>query len=77
MTTLYRFEGFRFFFYPNEANEPPHIHVSKGNGEMKIWLYTLTVEFSVGLKSNDERIALKIAKNNQRRFLKEWNKLYE
>lgn len=31
-------EGFRFFFYSRENNEPPHIHVEKGNGTEKWWL---------------------------------------
>jgi hypothetical protein len=30
--------GFRFFFYSAEGDEPPHIHVSKGEGDGKIWL---------------------------------------
>jgi len=30
------YKGIRFYFYSNENNEPPLIHVSKGD---KIWLY--------------------------------------
>src|SRR3989442_1801226 len=29
MPTLLRVEGFRFFFFSNEGQEPPHVHVSK------------------------------------------------
>ncbi|RIK41307.1 MAG: hypothetical protein DCC55_12365 [Chloroflexi bacterium] len=35
-------DGYRFFFYSNERNEPPHMHVWKGGSESKIWLSTLT-----------------------------------
>jgi hypothetical protein len=36
--TLLRIEGFRFFFYSTERQEPPHVHVEKGDGEAKLWL---------------------------------------
>jgi hypothetical protein len=32
MPTLLRVEGFRFFFYSGERQEPPHDHVEKGDG---------------------------------------------
>jgi hypothetical protein len=38
MPTLLRVEGFRFFFYSNERQEPAHVHVEKGAGEAKLWL---------------------------------------
>jgi len=30
MPTVLRIEGFRFHFYSDEGNEPPHIHVEYG-----------------------------------------------
>lgn len=30
MPTVLRVDGYRFFFYSNEGNEPPHIHVESG-----------------------------------------------
>lgn len=38
MPTLLRVESFRFFFFSNEGQEPPHVHVSKGDGVAKVWL---------------------------------------
>ena len=29
---------FRFFFYSNEAGEPPHIHAERAGKEAKFWL---------------------------------------
>jgi hypothetical protein len=31
-------EGFVFYFFSNESNEPCHTHVRKGDGIGKIWL---------------------------------------
>jgi hypothetical protein len=38
MLTVLRADGFWFFFYANEGNEPAHIHVRKAEGEAKFWL---------------------------------------
>ncbi len=37
MPTVLRLLGFRFFFYSEEGNEPPHIHVEKGSARGKYW----------------------------------------
>ena len=39
MPTILYIDGWRFFFYSNERNEPSHIHAQKGEAECKYWLY--------------------------------------
>jgi Domain of unknown function (DUF4160) len=51
MPVIFRYKGFRFFFYSNEGNprEPVHVHVRSGDGsEAKFWLKPL-----VRLADND------------------------
>ena len=38
MPTALIIQGWRLFFYMNERNEPPHIHVRKGDIDCKFWL---------------------------------------
>ena len=38
MPTILNENGFRFFFYSSDRNEPAHIYVEKGDAEGKIWL---------------------------------------
>jgi len=38
MPTILFIRGWRLFFYANERNEPPHIHVQKGEADGKYWL---------------------------------------
>lgn len=38
MPTILRIGAFRFHFYSDEYNEPPHIHVATPEGECKFWL---------------------------------------
>ena len=77
MPTIYRFDGFRFFFYSNEGNEPPHLHVAKDDGELKIWLNSLVIDYSYKFKASEVKIIIKIVRNNQKRFLNDWIKFYE
>ena len=47
---MFRYRGFRFFFYSNEGSprEPVHVHVLGQGGEAKFWLLPV-----VGVASND------------------------
>ena len=45
MPTILRKLGFRFFFYSNEGNEPPHIHIEKEKGNGKYWLDPLEKDY--------------------------------
>jgi len=36
--TVLRSQGFRFFFFSLDRNEPPHIHIAHGDKVAKYWL---------------------------------------
>ena len=38
MPTALRIGAFRFHFYSDEGNEPPHVHIETPDGECKFWL---------------------------------------
>ncbi len=40
MRVVFRYKGFRFFFYSNEGSprEPVHVHVRAASSEAKLWL---------------------------------------
>ena len=40
MPVVFRYKGFRFFFYSNKGNprEPVHVHARGDGGEAKFWL---------------------------------------
>ena len=44
MPTVLFIRGWRLFFYMNERNEPPHIHVQKGDIDCKFWLKVETFD---------------------------------
>jgi Domain of unknown function (DUF4160) len=53
MPTVLRVDGFRFFFYSNEGNEPAHIHVQKAEKYAKFWLDSLQEAESIGYNSKE------------------------
>jgi hypothetical protein len=73
MPTGFTKEGFRFHFYSNERNEPPHIHVTGKGGEMKLWLPSLTVAFSFGLSPPAQRRVVEITHENITLLMERWN----
>ena len=51
MPVVFRYKGFRFFFYSNEGSprEPVHVLVRAGNAEAKLWLEPqVRVAYSTG-----------------------------
>jgi Domain of unknown function (DUF4160) len=56
MSTVLRVDGQRFFFYSNESNEPPHIHVQKGEKYAKFWLVPVRVAESIDFTSRELRV---------------------
>jgi hypothetical protein len=71
--TLLVKDGFRFHFYSNEGAELPHVHVTGADGEMKIWLQSLVVEFSYGLSPTRRRRAQELTAEFSDLFLEKWN----
>jgi hypothetical protein len=69
-------DGFRFFFYSREGNEPPHIHIIGKGGEMKIWLSNLGIAKVYNLSPKEQRIVLEITATNVELFKKEWGNFH-
>ena len=59
MPTILQILGWRLFFYANEGNESPHVHVRKAEKECKYWLhregYDIEQAFSYQMSARDTR----------------------
>ena len=49
MPTVLRIGSFRFHFYSDEGNEPPHIHIETPEGECKFWLVPIRLARNKGV----------------------------
>ena len=48
MPTVLRWNGYRFYFFSNEGDEPPHIHVDKAGCTAKLWLNPVEIAKNIG-----------------------------
>jgi len=81
MPTIFLYNGWRFFFYSEEGNEPIHIHCKKGDADAKYWLtseeFLITEARSKNLSPADKRLVRKIISENFDYFVTEWNSFQE
>lgn len=76
MPTLLIKHGWRFYFYANERNEPPHVHVQKGDVECKFWpkpeVYDIEEVFAFNMNPRVRRILFE----NFDYFIEEYQKIH-
>lgn len=73
---VFRYKGFRFFFYSNEGSprEMLHVHVRSGDGEAKIWLEPqVQVASSFGLDAATLRELVGVVQANRALIERAWN----
>ena len=73
MPTILRIEGYRFYFYSHEPNEPPHVHVDKGGASAKIWLEDIAVARNIGYKARELTRVLAITHEHRAAMLEAWH----
>lgn len=81
MPTILYIDGWRFFFYSNERNEPIHIHCKKAEKEGKYWLdrdnFDVMESFSFQMNNKDKRIVKKIIFEYFELIEKAWDEFQE
>lgn len=75
MPTLFRQNGFRFFFYSNEGSprEPVHVHVMGNGGEAKFWLHPVAVARSWGFDARTLRDLARIVADRAAEIEEAWH----
>jgi Domain of unknown function (DUF4160) len=76
MPTIHRQDGFRFYFYSHEPNEPPHIHIDKGDATIKIWLNNVEVAKSRGFRAHEISDITDMVGEHEAMFLEKWNEYF-
>lgn len=73
MPTVLRIDGYRFFFYSNENDEPPHIHVEKGDATAKWWLDPVALARNAGFKPAQRRHIRTIIVEHRTELMEAWD----
>ncbi len=73
MPTILRIGRYRFHFFSNEGEEPPHIHVKAGEDQAKFWLEPIQLASNYGFKGHELSEIARIVQKHREEFLEAWN----
>ncbi|MBP7633592.1 DUF4160 domain-containing protein [Candidatus Ozemobacteraceae bacterium] len=73
MPTVLRIGSFRFHFYSDERQEPPHIHVESPDGECKFWLHPIRLARNIGIPPKAIREIEKIVFQHQKLLVEKYH----
>ena len=73
MPTILKIGSYRFHFYSDEGNEPPHIHVATPEGECKFWLDPIRLARNKGISPRTVRNIEKLVFENHNLLMEKYN----
>lgn len=73
MPTVLRIGRYRFFFFSNEGQEPPHIHVQAGGDEAKFWLNPVGLASNYGFSGRELNEIEDLVTEHQTELLEAWD----
>lgn len=76
MPTVLRIGRHRFFFFSNEGNEPPHIHVETAENYAKFWLQPVALARSIGYNPKELRELRELVDERKSLFLRRWHEYF-
>lgn len=76
MPTVLRLDGFRFYFYSHEPNEPPHVHVDHGGATAKVWLYDAAIARNVGFSAKELGKIQRMVREHRDSLQEAWNAFF-
>jgi hypothetical protein len=72
MPTVFRVGSARFFFYSNENQEPPHVHVARAGRIAKFWLAPVSLAKSSRFRVHELRHLEQLVAEHRGVLLKAW-----
>ena len=76
MPNVLRVGRYRFFFFSNESQEPPHIHVKAGGDQAKFWLDPIALASDHGFRAHELNNIERIIKQYQTDLIEAWNEYF-
>jgi hypothetical protein len=73
MPTVLRIGRFRFYFFSNEREEPPHIQFKAAEDQAKFWLSPTQPASSYGFSSRELNELERLVEEHEAVFLEAWN----
>lgn len=73
MPTVLRVGRFRFYFFSNERQEPPHIHIKAAGDQAKFWLEPLALATNHGFAAHELNEIQRVLLEHQEELLEAWH----
>jgi hypothetical protein len=73
MPTVLRVGRYRFHFFSNESQEPPHIHVKASGDEAKFWLDPVQLAANYGFNAREINEVEDLVQLHRSQFLEAWH----
>ncbi|MGK5084931.1 DUF4160 domain-containing protein [Bdellovibrionota bacterium FG-1] len=68
--------GFRLFFYSNERNEPPHVHVDYQGAHAKFWIGPVYLAWNLGMNAGALSKAEDLVIKHEKLTEEKWNEFF-
>ena len=76
MPTVLRSGPYRFFFYANDRDEPPHVHIERDENRAKFWLSPVRLSDSGGFGRAEINRLWVLIVDNDSAFLRAWHEFF-
>lgn len=77
MPTILKIGPYRFFFYSNEYDEPPHIHIERDRSVAKFWLSPISLSKSTRFSPREIRKMQELVEEHRDTILEAWNEYFK
>ena len=80
MPVIFRYKGYKFFFFSNEGDprEFMHVHVRKGSAVAKFWIEPeLSIDHSYGMSSKELGELIAVVRKNLRLIARSWHEYFK
>lgn len=72
MPTVFRAGPYRVYWFSHEPDEPPHVHIDRGDLSAKFWLAPVALARNLGFRAHELRELREIVESHQKEFLEQW-----
>ncbi len=76
MPTVLRIGPYRFFFFSNEGDEAPHIHVQRDRALAKFWLEPVALAQSANFPAHELGIVRGLVVENRGKLITAWHEYF-
>jgi len=73
MSTVLIEGRYRFAFFSNENQEPPHVHIKADSDQAKFWLDPIELAANHGFKAHELNEIERIIRQHQAELLEAWD----